>query len=747
MAERSFKKEVELLKLGAGEVFEGEGILAVTKALLQSGVSYVGGYEGAPVSHLIDVLSDAQDYLGQLGVHVENCANEAGATAMLGASINYPIRGAVTFKSIVGTNVAADALSNLSSPGVVGGALILIGEDYGEGSSIIQERTHAFAMKSQVWLLDPRPDMQNVVDMVETAFELSEASNTPVLLELRIRACHVTGKFITKDNVAPAISMRTPLQQPVFDKDRISLPPATVVQEKLKTDVRWPAAVRFIRDRRLNEVFTGELADLGLILQGGMYNGAMQALQACGLCDEEGRSKLPLYVLNVTYPLVLDELQSFCRDKRQVLVIEEGQPAYLEQAIKACVHDAALAVQIHGKNVFPVAGEYVGAVLLKGITEFVAKAAPDHRLAHDIRRFSRQIDQIKAQALELIGKPVPPRFPTFCTGCPERPVFSAIRLLQQDIGEIHVSADIGCHSFATLEPFFVGNTILGYGLGLASSAGLSPLMKKRVISISGDGGFWHNGLTSGVANHMFNHGDGVLVILKNGYASATGHQHIPSTGLNFKGQPTGMDIEAALRGVGVKWIKTVPSYRVGKMIDALKGAMSDAQHGLKVIIAEGECALAKQRRTKPIDAQKVRLGERVVRTRFGVDEDTCTGDHSCIRLSGCPSLTVKANPDPLRTDPVTSIISSCIGCGNCGEVAHAAVLCPSFYEAQVIQNPSWFDRLVDRMRRAVIETLQSFSAGATRPEQAPALARTEHSAPLTEQPERGASQLAAGGVP
>ena len=161
--ERSFKEEVKLLELGDGDTFHGEGILAVTKALLQSGVSYVGGYQGAPISHLVDVLNDARDLLDDLGVHLETNASEAGAAAMLGASINYPIRGAVAWKSTVGTNVASDALANLASAGVTGGALIVIGEDYGEGSSIMQERTHAFAMKSQIWLLDPRPDLPTIV--------------------------------------------------------------------------------------------------------------------------------------------------------------------------------------------------------------------------------------------------------------------------------------------------------------------------------------------------------------------------------------------------------------------------------------------------------------------------------------------------------------------------------------------------------------------------------------------------------
>src|SRR5579859_7300274 len=212
--ERSFKTEIEALRLGDGETFRGEGILAVTKALLQSGVSYVGGYQGAPVSHLIDVLVDAEDMMAELGVHLETCTNEASAAAMLGASINYPLRGAVTWKSIVGTNVAADALSNLASPGVVGGAMIILGEDYGEGASVIQERSHAFAMKSQIWLLDPRPDLPSIVRMVEKGFELSEASHAPVMMELRIRACHVSGEFTAKDNRRAEHSRLDPIAMP-----------------------------------------------------------------------------------------------------------------------------------------------------------------------------------------------------------------------------------------------------------------------------------------------------------------------------------------------------------------------------------------------------------------------------------------------------------------------------------------------------------------------------------------------------
>src|ERR1044071_1207353 len=279
--ERQFTEEIRALKLGDGETFHGEGILAVTKALLQSGVSYVGGYQGAPVSHLLDVMVQAKDYLDDLGVHVEACTSEASAAAMLGASINYPARGAVTWKSIVGTNVAADALSYLASAGVMGGTLIVLGEDYGEGGVVAQERSHAFALKSLMWLLDPRPNLPKIVEMVEKGFELSAASNTPVMMELRIRACHVQGHFQTKKNIAPAISTRQKLDGPPkeFIYDRLAHPPAIFRQEKLKSDVRLPAARRFVLENGLNELFEGDEKDLGIIVQGGLYNGLMLALK------------------------------------------------------------------------------------------------------------------------------------------------------------------------------------------------------------------------------------------------------------------------------------------------------------------------------------------------------------------------------------------------------------------------------------------------------------------------------------
>ena len=700
--ERSFKKEVQALKLGDGETFRGEGILAVTKALLQSGVSYVGGYQGAPVSHLLDVLVDAQDIIGDLGVHLETCTNEAAAAAMLGASINYPLRGAVTWKSIVGTNVAADALSNLASPGVIGGVMIILGEDYGEGASVIQERSYAYALKSSMWLLDPRPDLPTIVRMVEQGFELSEASHAPVMMELRVRACHVTGEFTAKANRrAPYSGKNRIAGPPRFEYGRLAHPPVIFSQERLKVEQRLPAAQQFIRERKLNEVIAGDLAEVGIVALGGLTNGVLRALERLGLADLYGASRIPIYVLNVAYPLVPEELRAFCAGKRAVLVVEEGSPEYVEQAVNAELRRADIQTRVHGKDCLPRAGEYTSEPLINGLAAFLAATRPSDIDADEIGARARRMLAHKPAAVASVGD-IPARPPNFCTGCPERPVFSAIKLMQRELGPTHISADIGCHSFATFAPFSLGNSILGYGMSLASAAAVGPNMDRRPIAVMGDGGFWHNGLITGVVSNLFNKGDGVLIVMQNGYASATGQQYLPSSAANRSGGPTGMTIEQTLRGLGVKWLRTVRSYSVAKMTRTLKEAMRTAERGLKVIIADGECQLARQRRLRTEEADKLKRGERVVRVRFGVDDEICTGDHSCIRLSGCPSLTVKPNPDPLRSDPVATVIESCVGCGLCGEVAHAAVLCPSFYRAEIIRNPSWWDRALHRVRRTVI---------------------------------------------
>lgn len=702
MAERSFAEEVKKLRLGDGEVFTGEGILAITKALLECGVGYVGGYQGAPISHLMDVLADAQEILAELGVRFEANASEAAATAMLAASVHYPIRGAVTYKGPVGLNVGSDALANLASAGVTGGALIIVGEDYGEGSSIMQERSHAFAMKSQAWLIDPRPNLPAIVKAVEQGFALSEASNTPVMLMMRIRSCHVTGSFKTRANRRPPMTVAEALANPRSDFNRVVLPPMSYVQEQDKVKNRWPAALTFIQAHGLNERFGPEEAPVGIVMQGGMYNGVIRALQRLGLADLHGESQIPLYVLGVTYPLVPEEFLSFCAGKEAVLVVEEGQPDFIEQAFAAMLYKAGARVALHGKDVFPMAGEYTGQVMLDGIEGFLRKAAPAYLPAQ------RLAPNAEKPPLPDLSKTVPIRPPGFCIGCPERPIFAALKLAQGELGKHQIAGDIGCHLFASLPPFEVGGATMGYGLGPASNAAFDGGGEKRAISIIGDGGFWHNGLSSSIGNAVFNKSDTLTVVVDNYYSAATGGQDVLSSRADNATKSTKHPITAALKGVGVEWVREIDrTYDVPKMLATIRDALTSDYAGPKVIVASSECMLNRQRRERPLRNQAIREGRRVETPRFGVDEAICTGDHACMRLSGCPSLSLKVLDDPLRDDPVAAIDASCVGCGNCGEVADAAVLCPSFYRADIVHNPTTRERKSARLAARIIAWLQT----------------------------------------
>jgi indolepyruvate ferredoxin oxidoreductase alpha subunit len=706
MAERSFAREVEDLKLGEGEIFRGEGILAITKALLQSGVSYVGGYQGSPISHLMDVLADAKDVMTDLGVHFETSASEAAAAAMLSASVMYPVRGAVTWKSTAGTNVASDALSNLSSGGVNGGALIILGEDFGEGSSIMQERSHAFAMKSQMWLLDPRPNLPSIVKAVEDGFELSEASNTPVMLQVRIRACHVHGQFVCKDNQRPKYTLKQALENPVRDVNRIVLPPANFLHEKDKLERRWPAAVNYIKERKLNEVFGPSEGDVGIIMLGGMYNGVMRALQQLGLADVYGNSAVPLYIMNVAYPMIDDEVVDFCVGKKAVLMVEEGAPEYIEQSLHTLLRRRDIQTRVSGKDVLPLGGEYTAPVMIKGIKAFIEMY--DRPLLGNQPPVPDPSPILNDPKVKALAEVVPPRPAGFCTGCPERPIFAAMKLVERELGEHHVSADIGCHLFSILPPFNIGGTTMGYGLGPASASAFNVESDRRSISVMGDGGFWHNGLATSVGNAVFNKQDGVILVVDNYYSAATGGQDIMSSRALNPRRKTNNSIVNAVKGIGATWVRQIDrTYDVAKMRDTLKEALTTKEKGPKIIVASSECMLNKQRRVKPQFTKAVKDGRRMVKERFGVDEDVCTGDHACIRLSGCPSLSVKHTNDPLKDDPVAAIDNSCVGCGNCGEVSEAAVLCPSFYRADIIFNPTKWDRWVARMRATVIGWLQA----------------------------------------
>ena len=244
-----------------------------------------------------------------------------------------------------------------------------------------------------------------------------------------------------------------------------------------------------------------------------------------------------------------------------------------------------------------MAGEYIPPVIEAGLAAFLGRYLPALGAAAPA--------QPKPPAAPVHGRP-----PSFCTGCPERPIFTAMKLIERELGPHHVSCDIGCHLFSILPPFNIGNTTMGYGLGWSGASALNdPGAERRTISVMGDGGFWHNGLTSGVGNAVFNKTDNVLLIVDNGYSAATGGQDILSSKADNANRATKNPIEAAVRGVGVKWVRTLNrTYSVGKMRDLLRDALTTKERGPKVIIAASECQLNRQRRGEAAGARRDQAG-------------------------------------------------------------------------------------------------------------------------------------------
>ncbi len=403
----------------------------------------------------------------------------------------------------------------------------------------------------------------------------------------------------------------------------------------------------------------------------------------------------------MTYPLVPNEINNFVRDKDAVLIFEEGMPNLIEEQIRSIVQREKLNADIFGKELLPKEGEFTPEKTLKGLSEFLIRYSNSEEKSKYISDKTDSIDKHIEKAANYLKEPVTKRLPVFCTGCPERPIFSAIKILEEEYGKSYYAADIGCYTMGSLPPFDMSNSITGMGVGLASASAISRLSDKRFISFMGDGTFWHSGLTTSIANAVYNNQNAILIIFENFWTSMTGHHENPASGKNMRQEGVGMDIEKALVGAGVTWIRKVDPYDLKDSLKVMKEAFNK-EEGLKVIISRGECQLEKNRKDRVKIKNKIKNKKRFVQIKLGVDSEVCTGDHSCMRYNGCPSLTLKDSPNPLRKDPIAHIEQSCVGCGLCGEIAHAAVLCPSFYKVEIINNPNYFDRLKSKLNESVL---------------------------------------------
>jgi indolepyruvate ferredoxin oxidoreductase alpha subunit len=482
----------------------------------------------------------------------------------------------------------------------------------------------------------------------------------------------------------------------------ITLPPRSMFHEQQKMAERMPAARDYIRRNRVNRILPGRNSQFGIIAHGAVTNLVFRSLHLLGFNGLARQMEVPMLALRALYPLVVEEVVEFVEGKKEVVIVEEGWPAILEDQIRGILQKAGCGVTLIGKDDLELTGELKPSALMDRLGRILGpRLYPSGEVRERIDSTLERHAVDRVDAAGHLAEPLVQRTPIFCTGCPERPIFTALKILEAEGGRFRYANDIGCYSLGALPPFEFTDSITAMGTGLATTGALSRLTDETMVSFMGDGTFWHSGLTTSIINAVQNNTNAVLVIFENFHVAMTGGQPNPSSGVNFRGEPIPkMDIEATLKACGVPWMRVVDPYDLDDSLAAFRAALSEPQGGLRVLLSRAECQLIKGRRDERQIRQDLAKGHRVVQSQYGVDPDLCIGDHSCISLNGCPSLTLTSSPNPLREHSIVTIDTSCSGCGLCGDVTVAASLCPSFYEVTVVSHPTWWERFNHALWRA-----------------------------------------------
>ena len=265
---------------------------------LAIGVSYVAGYQGAPISHLMDVLGDANDILEELGVRFERAparrrrprrSRPRSTTRCAAQRPSRPGGDQCSFRC-----ARESCVQRCDRRGAHHRR-----RGYGEGSSIMQERSHAFAMKSQIWLLDPRPNLPSIVQRSRKGIRAVRGLRYARHAQLRIRACHVTEASSRTTMCARLYAAARAGKAGAEDQpDRAAAGEASAGKGKDREALAGRGALR--RTHKLKNCLTAKPPNRHCDA-GGMYNTAVRALEVLELADIFGESRIPLYVLNVTY--------------------------------------------------------------------------------------------------------------------------------------------------------------------------------------------------------------------------------------------------------------------------------------------------------------------------------------------------------------------------------------------------------------------------------------------------------------
>jgi len=576
---------------------------AIARGAYEAGVVVATAYPGTPSTEILENVARYE------GVYAEWSPNEKVALEVATGAAIGGCRALAAMKH-VGVNVAADPLFTVSYTGIKGGLVIITADDPEMHSSQNEQDNRNYAKFAKVPMLEPA-DSQEAKDFIKQAFELSERFDTPVFVRTTTRISHSKS----------VVELSEPQQRP--PKPALEKQPGKYVMVPAHARKRHPLVEKRIKDL---EAFAEEFPENRMEIQD-----TSVGIITSGTCYQYAKEAFPGYSflkLGMVYPLPKNKIREFAQKVKKLYAFEELDPFFEEQV-------KALGIEILGKEVFPLCGEFDPGTAEQGIRGLSEEKKKDESLPY-----------------------LPPRPPTMCPGCPHRGLFYALNKLK-----VFVAGDIGCYTLACLPPLQAVDTCIcmgasiGHAMGLDKALGSAALGK--VVAVIGDSTFLHSGIT-GLLDVAYNRGACTIIILDNWTTAMTGRQDHPGTGMTVKGEPTSkVDYVKLAKALGVKQVKKVDPFNLKMLQTILRREVNRPEPS--VIISDAPCVLFR------------RIEKAGPRPVLYVESSDCIGCKACLQL-GCPALewvtltqeTAAAQPKKKGEAYVNP--SLCVGCEVCSQI-------------------------------------------------------------------------------
>ena len=558
------------------------GNAAVAQGAYEAGVTVVASYPGTPSTEITENIVKYDE------IYAEWSPNEkVAAEVAIGASIGGA--RAMSCMKHVGLNVMADPVFTVSYTGVNGGLVFCVADDPGMHSSQNEQDSRHYAKASKIMMLEPS-DSSECKEFTKMAYKLSEEFDTPVFLRLSTRVSHSQSlvEIGSRENV--------PLKDYEKNIPKFVMMPAMAIKRHIVVEERIKALTAFAEETDLNKV---ELNDtkIGVITSGITY---MYAKEALG-------DKVSYLKLGMAYPMPEKKIKDFAEKFDKVFVIEELDPVIED-------HCKKLGIEVVGKEVFTLLGEYNTAMIKKAV---LGEEAP----------FSVEIKE-----------EVPARPPVMCAGCPHRGTFYVLKKLG-----LVVSGDIGCYTLGAVAPLASVDTTICMGASVSAAMGMAKArgkeFNKKLVSVIGDSTFMHSGIT-GLVDIVYNKGSNTVIILDNSITGMTGHQDNPTTGYTIRKEPTKqVNLIALCKSIGVEHVVVADPFDLKNFEKVVKEEVERDEPS--VIIAQRPCALLKT----------------VKYTGHCKITEDCKKCKMCLKL-GCPAISFDGENVKIDT-------TQCNGCGLC----------------------------------------------------------------------------------